>query len=397
MFSLSAFAVSSITGGVTNNNMQIQIPSSDGYLGSSDGSLTLYRDCNNLTVYVFPSYTAYGDGIVGEPGTISALSPVNLPSFVRFGSDFDSDNDEYGALSNGMEQVYTYTYDGVTASRVGGGYKALLQMRIDPLVGGDYGYSVDYVIPPKSIDGSVLTGLKYQCIGDVFYYINDNNKPVGLHFSAESDFTTIYNISFDGCMFQKKGSIVDGPYYLTGSKTLGAGQSLDLFDITGIFDGVSIDASEVVFSGVITITAQGTVRENFIRFKNYYFDRYTVSLTSNGSSQSYEFSNIIDHPIYRFFSYNPTDGDYPSGDGVMFQYPLGRLDVSSNGVYYVGNKQYVNVNVSTDNDGMYGWLIDSLSSVTGFEIAPGWTIGIILSIAVGLAIIVWILKIFLGG
>ena len=86
--------------------------------------------------------------------------------------------------------------------------------------------------------------------------------------------------------------------------------------------------------------------------------------------------------------------------GTAMQEPnYGTLTINNNGVYSTKYYDTVDVNVPQELEwgGLYDWLVGSFNAFTSFEIAPGWSIGIILSVVVGLAVIMWILKIFLGG
>lgn len=77
------------------------------------------------------------------------------------------------------------------------------------------------------------------------------------------------------------------------------------------------------------------------------------------------------------------------------------LVITENGSYPVNDHRYLRVEVPQeviDGENMFGWLINAGSAFLNFQIAgPNFTIGSMLVLIVGLSLIMWILKVFLGG
>lgn len=76
------------------------------------------------------------------------------------------------------------------------------------------------------------------------------------------------------------------------------------------------------------------------------------------------------------------------------------LYIEDNGFYDVTQYNYVDVNIPTEiieQQGIMQWLYDAVQGFLTMEIAPDFSIGGVLLFIVGFSIIIWIIKIFLGG
>lgn len=99
--------------------------------------------------------------------------------------------------------------------------------------------------------------------------------------------------------------------------------------------------------------------------------------------------------------YTSTDSATPTPTPTPTE-PAGNITITANGTYNVSNYATATINVpqenvTIENTNMFSWLMSAASSFLGFEIAPNFSIGGIMMLVVGLALVSWILKIFLGG
>lgn len=158
------------------------------------------------------------------------------------------------------------------------------------------------------------------------------------------------------------------------------------------------DPKSIVYNGT-------TIAQNSGDQSEYVLDKYTKLLTSHSSSSA---------PTPSYPAYNSTvtangthrwTGTYTNGS-ILVNVPTyqkdSRLNITQNGSYNVGAYNYVSVNVPQDNitiedTNMFSWLISVASGFLAFEIAPDFTIGGILILCVGFALIMWLIKVFLGG
>lgn len=148
------------------------------------------------------------------------------------------------------------------------------------------------------------------------------------------------------------------------------------------------DLSEWVFSGSIAVAYDDSSVTQFPSLQVYYDSSkpFIDEMTNFSYSSQYDSYSVYDDPIISFF-----EGSQTSAPEF--------LEVTANGTYNIRKPTYVTVNVpqTVAWSGMFDWIIDSFGAFLGFEIAPGWSLGIIMTIVIGLAVAIWVLKVFLGG
>lgn len=80
--------------------------------------------------------------------------------------------------------------------------------------------------------------------------------------------------------------------------------------------------------------------------------------------------------------------------------PSGNINITENGLYDVTRAATVTVDVPQEileDVNAFNWLYGAVEGILTMEIAPGFSIGVILLFIAGFALLIWILKIFFGG
>lgn len=122
-------------------------------------------------------------------------------------------------------------------------------------------------------------------------------------------------------------------------------------------------------------------------------DTLNIEITANGS---YEY-DVSDYSKVAIDVNLPNIITPPSSPSEV-------LTITENGFYDVSQFNYVDadippdvVEVPAEFPSLFGWVGNVLNGVLDFELMPNFSLGGILIIIVGLALIVWLLKVFLGG
>lgn len=169
-------------------------------------------------------------------------------------------------------------------------------------------------------------------------------------------------------------------------------------------DGLSYDYDLTIYGDPVGVIYNGTTLVSSTSDSDFVLEQFTKLLTSHsspGSTPTYPvYSGYTDvNGVFKFY------GTYTNGT-ISVNVPTyaknSSITVTRNGRYDVGNYNYVEINVPQENvtiedSNMFSWLANSAEEFLKFKIAPDFSIGGILLFIVGFALIMWILKIFLGG
>lgn len=170
-------------------------------------------------------------------------------------------------------------------------------------------------------------------------------------------------------------------------------------------DGLSYDYEMTVYGDPNALVYNGTELVNSSSDSDFVLEQFTKLLTSHYSSPG-------PTPTYPAYSgYTDVNGDFKfygtyTNGTISVNVPTyaknSSITVTRNGRYDVGGYNYVEINVpqenvTIENANMFSWLANAAESFLTFEIAPDFSIGGILLFIVGFSLIMWILKIFLGG
>lgn len=118
-------------------------------------------------------------------------------------------------------------------------------------------------------------------------------------------------------------------------------------------------------------------------------DEVKISIPCDTDNE-FNFNNpniVAVDPVYRYLSINHNEG------------VGGIIVITENGSYNVRDASQVNVSVpqTISWGGMFDWIFDSVGAIMNFEIAPGWSLGVMFSILIAVGVALWALKTFSGG
>lgn len=129
---------------------------------------------------------------------------------------------------------------------------------------------------------------------------------------------------------------------------------------------------------------------------------FTTSGYQNGYREGYDYGHIVG------LEEGNEEGYYSGYDdgwdiGYQFGYSDGYAFGDEEGYgegYGEGYEEGYNLAITQNQiveDGMFGWIMSSVESFMQFELFDGFSIGLMLSVIVGLSALIWILKVVAGG
>lgn len=359
-----------------------------------------WQRLNKTQAYVFPTYSYYYDEVIGELATKISYIPVNSPQYILTSEIYE--DGEYPAYLDRLSSLYWYESENKSDSELA------MQgaMIIDDMVSVDrYNGYIKYHYS-SALQGPDLGKLNILLVGDVYSYNVEhqfegqpNNVDItGLIITNPAEATTPCVVYLNGTMkwagLMSKGEIPHGEIAIDSYVMLQPGYSVRI-DETLLEGDAGRSAVMTCFSGQLMIRHGNgfTVPAEFCEEYNDYFSQCV----------SYSDTNLVG----LYYGDDDKYGGHTIESAFNAQYwgtftelpDYGQLNINHNGVY--STKYYSSVKVEVPQEvswrGMFDWLIDSAGAFMTFEIAPGWTIGIILTFIVGLSVALWAIKVFMGG
>lgn len=351
-----------------------------------------YERFNYMQAYVFP-VNDYNTSTIEAFDHYSAYMPVYIPRYIikRTASEIPSD-----VYLDVVANVFSYTGSNDSASSSA----LFVPLSFDTTTSADY--SLRYYIGTNSTDTITPNSREYWH-GTTYSYYNDSTTTrQGMHgFGIVGTNVNVSNIVY---ISGKLTYIVENPVN-GGDRYTYVEKAIDEYKIinsdTPLYIDYTLDESIHLDSAVSIIS----------KFEGEVLVRYGDSETHRVTyleDVSLDYSNIVSYSDTNLSGFTATehisiadtfcDYYYYSMIGVPVQ-PTETMSITSNGVYNVKDYAYVNVRVPQEfeSDGLFGWITTATGGLMDFEIAPGWSIGIIMTIIIGLAVTVWVLKVFLGG
>lgn len=366
-------------------------------------NIRFWERLNKMQAYVVPTSQYYYDGILAEMSPKLSYTPVSLPQYVTNPMTLpDIDEDDYSDLDKIMS-LWSYT-DGTE-------YQTPISsnISISKLSNGGSAYTgtMKYTITPTTTQ-TVDSSYRILWVGDTYSYDVTHNYD-GVANDVDITGLRITNPADSG------GSVV---VYLLGTmQYLGSAEgldksptgSLDLNTYVFLNPGYSVSIDDVLIEGqtgdVIPIQTRfsGSIMIRYgegtslpVEFEEQYNDYFSVCYSYSdynlvgleyGSDGRNGGSDIVNSWAINYYMNQSLEPDY------------GQKEITSNGVY--STKNYTSVKVDVPQEiawsGLWDWLFDSAGAFMAFEIAPDWSIGVILSIIVGLAVAIWAIRVFMGG
>lgn len=347
---------------------------------------------NQMQAYVFPSYD-YNTSSIEPLDYYNAYMPVFIPRYIIYRSSTTTPSE---AILDHILNLYSYSGPNETANSI----TSFVPLSFSTT--SSFDYALTYYISTNTTNALVSNSREYWH-GTTYSYYND---------------TTTSTQTLHGFGIVAENTVTSNVVYIKGKLTyvveLPAGSAdryrvvetyIDeykiIMDDTPLYVDYTLDNSIELDSAVSVISKfegevlvrygnQETQRVKYVEdlSLNYSNNVSYVDTNLNGFSGT-EISSISD--LFCMSYYNAMSGSPAQ--------PTATLLINTNGVYNIKDYAYVNVNVpqTVSWGGMFDWIFDSFDAFLGFEIAPGWTLGIIMTIVIGLAVAIWVLKVFLGG
>lgn len=188
-----------------------------------------------------------------------------------------------------------------------------------------------------------------------------------------------------------------------------------------IIQSINIDRNYNVAAGeIFQFNPQNLLQyEDTINYEYYVFSgNWTCFSTSSGYLIEYK---AYDHVNIETVDYLDGFNEYTEQVYSIDLYPIARIssklsatissdtgtlivDIDENGTYSYNVSDYSQINIEVDvpqevidNLHIFKWLLDSVQDFLSLEIFPDFSVGGILLFVVGFGLVMWIVKIFLGG
>ena len=364
-------------------------------------NIRFWERLNHTQSYVFPAYTYYDDYILGELSSQITYLPISIPRYITTPATYGED----ASVANLDRLANVYWYN----SNISNDSELSMQssIQLDNITRTDeYNGQMTYSYSP-TLAGTSLSNMNILLVGDIYSYnfshpYNDQTNNVditGLVIANPSTSNMPCVVYLNGVM-KWAGSASGGGETPRGTQTfdgyilLHPGNSVRI-DETLLEGQGEVEAKTTCFSGAIMVRHGNNYSSPVLfieEFNDYFSDIITYSDTnlqglSGGGDGRFGGANIANSFNAQYWGGYSSNPDY------------GQLDITNNGVY--STKYYSSVKVSVPQEiswgGMFDWVVNSAGAFMSFEIAPGWSIGIIMSIIVGLAVAIWAIRVFMGG
>lgn len=224
----------------------------------------------------------------------------------------------------------------------------------------------------------------YQNITEPFNINDIFNQITGLSehkFVGEISFKRTFVVNYSNYYFTyEKATMVFDDGVITTS-----------FEPTSLIKRIdtAIQNSENVTNGTLTVNSAGTHNVSGYEYINVDIPPYSLYYNGDIANGTYENST----------KWNGVDISILMDIGNTFE--RGKTTtITKNGDFNIGKSEYVNIEVPQEvieDVNAFSWFFGAVNGVLTMELMPGFSLGGILLFIAGLALLVWILKIFLGG
>lgn len=365
--------------------------------------IRFWERLNKMQYYATPTYQYYYDGEQEKLNPRLSYTPISMSGYVVNPMTLnDIDIDDQANLDS-IVNIWTYSANG-EATGAPDGAVVINELTND---GKAYTGHIKYTVN-ASVAQIADDSYRVLLVGDTYSWketytfggLTNDVDIYGLKITNPSDSGGPAVVYFNGVMYY-------ADYANSGNEPRSGAVEINNYVILN--PGYSVVVDESLIEG-----DTGNIYPMCTRYSGSIMVRYGVGMTK--PVEFYEQFND-----YFSYCYSFSDSDFVGlengSDGrnggsnivnswAMQQYydqnilpDLGQLKIESNGYY--STRQYSSVLVDVEQNitwgGMFDWIFDSIGAFMGFEIAPGWTIGVIMSIIVGLAIAIWAIRVFMGG
>lgn len=392
------------------------------------GSYEIMRSYADVSsVFIFNSAQGNSAEVDGAnlnyyPTTMfSTPSTMVAPNSNGFGqiSDYSATNFYYQTINltsiTGSNTTCVIPSTNVRPEFVSGGNRGNSYLYSYPLNAGSKNYAYQYGIVTgewlnNSSTDSIVTGYAIKWSANASYTVSLKGS---LSYGYEGEIIQTvqldrnYNVLADGIFSFNPQTLlgyedtVNFDYYVfTGNWTVYCSAQGYLIEYKA-YDFVNIEKVDY-------INGYNEYTDQTYNIDLYPITRITNKLAFTRQSDSGTLNvDIVENGIYTYdvsdYSQIQIAVDVPTTPIINPDDPISPgqvLYIEDNGFYDVTQYNYVDVNIPTEiieQQGILQWLYDAVQGFLTMEIAPDFSIGGVLLFIVGFSIIIWIIKIFLGG